>query len=166
MTPHRIALAMNVSMEAHWTQVRKYTGDPYWLHCLAVYNQVKAWGGSEDMLCAALLHDTLEDTKLTEYRLWKAFGGDVLELVIELTDEYTHEAFPELNRDERKKREAARIGACSLEARVIKLADMNDNTTSIVAHDPKFAAVYLAEKARVLSLIGDPLAEWRTKCAA
>lgn len=163
LTPRKIALAMNVSMEAHAGQVRKYTGDPYWLHCLAVYDQVKAWGGTEDMLCAALLHDTLEDTTVGEYRLWKAFGGDVLELVIELTDEFTSAAYPGMNRAERKRREARRLGKCSVEARVIKLADMADNTSSIVAHDPGFAKTYLAEKAYVLTLLGDPLTEWRNK---
>lgn len=163
MTPRRVAIAMNVSMSAHAGQVRKYTGDPYWRHCLAVYDLVKEWGGTEDMLCAALLHDTLEDTELTEAAIAQTFGPSVLELVLELTDEYTSENYPGLNREQRKQREAERLARCSLEARVIKLADMEDNTSSIVAHDPGFAKVYLAEKARVLDLIGDSLSEWNKR---
>lgn len=163
MTPHAVAIAMNMSMEAHHGQKRKYTGDPYWLHCLAVYDQVKEWGGTEAMLCAALLHDTLEDTDVSEARIYRAFGQTVLDLVLELTDEFTSEAYPAMNREARKRAEAIRISGISLEARVIKLADMADNTKSIVAHDPGFARVYLAEKARVLDLIGNSLDEWRTR---
>lgn len=115
------------------------------------------------MLCAALLHDTLEDTELTEAAIAQTFGPSVLELVLELTDEYTSENYPGLNREQRKQREAERLARCSLEARVIKLADMEVNTSSIVAHDPGFAKVYLAEKARVLDLIGDSLSEWNKR---
>jgi hypothetical protein len=68
-----------------------------------------------------------------------------------------------MNRAERKDAEARRLGRVSLEARVIKLADINDNTSSIVAHDPNFAKVYLREKAFVLAMIGDPLTEFRNR---
>jgi (p)ppGpp synthase/HD superfamily hydrolase len=161
MTPSILVKAMNVSMEAHSGQVRKYTGEPYWNHCRAVAEQVAAWEGTLAMQCAAYLHDTLEDTDMSELRLKALFGYEVLNLVVELTDQYTPAMYPGHNRAARKLMEAARLGTCSLEARVIKLADIADNTKSIVAHDPGFATTYLAEKARLLSVIGDSRNQWR-----
>lgn len=158
-----VARAMNVSMEAHRGQTRKYTGEPYWLHCLAVYDQVTAWGGTEAMRCAALLHDTLEDTDLPKERLLRVFGTEVFELVLELTDEFTHEKYPRLNRAERKRLEAERIARTSVEARVIKLADINNNTESITEHDRDFTKVFVPEKNRLLALMGNPLAEFHAK---
>lgn len=163
MAPEIVALASNVAMSAHAGQKRKYTGAPYWTHCLAVATQVELWGGTPEMVAAAYLHDTIEDTDVTEARLYKIFGPVVTGLVVELTDEFTKEKYPLMNRAQRKEAEADRIGRLSLEARVIKLADMQDNTSTIELHDPGFAKVYLAEKARVYSLIGNSLNEWRTR---
>ncbi len=163
MIPLAVARAMNVSMEAHHGQVRKYTGEPYWLHCLAVYDQVTEWGGTDAMRCAALLHDTLEDTDYSKLSLLKTFGTEVFGLVIELTDEFTRENYPKLGRAERKRLEAMRIAQTSIEARVVKLADINDNTKTIEPLDPGFAKVYIPEKNRLLALMGDPLAEFRAK---
>jgi (p)ppGpp synthase/HD superfamily hydrolase len=163
MTPRIVALASNVAMEAHHKQVRKYTGAPYWTHCLAVATQVELWGGTPEMIAAAYLHDVLEDTDYPLTRLYEVFGSPVVNLVRELTDEFTKDRYPAMNRAERKDAEARRLGRVSLEARVIKLADINDNTSSIVAHDPNFAKVYLREKAFVLAMIGDPLTEFRNR---
>jgi (p)ppGpp synthase/HD superfamily hydrolase len=163
LTPRIVAVASNVAMEAHHKQVRKYTGEPYWTHCLAVARQVEEWGGTPEMIAAAYLHDVLEDTDYPLTRLYEVFGSPVVNIVRELTDEYTKERYPTLNRAERKDAEARRLGRISLEARVVKLADINDNTSSIVAHDPNFARTYLREKAFVLAMIGDPLTEWRNK---
>jgi (p)ppGpp synthase/HD superfamily hydrolase len=162
-TAYAVCIASNVAMEQHHKQVRKYTGEPYWNHCKAVATTVEEWGGTENMICAAWLHDTVEDTGMTVERLQMLFGPGVANLVDELTDVYTHEEYPNLNRRERKKREAERLARCSLEARVIKLADLADNTSDIVKNDPKFAKTYLEEKAYVLAHIGESLDQWRNR---
>jgi (p)ppGpp synthase/HD superfamily hydrolase len=54
------------------------------------------------MICAAWLHDTVEDTGMTVERLTMLFGPAVANLVGELTDVYTHEAYPHFNREKRK----------------------------------------------------------------
>ena len=60
-----IELAESFAMEAHITQVRKYTGQPYVNHALAVSAIVAAYGGNQSQIVAALLHDTVEDTYTT-----------------------------------------------------------------------------------------------------
>lgn len=163
MTPLLVSRASNFAMERHAGQVRKYTGAPYWTHCLAVATQVELWGGTPEMIAAAYLHDTIEDTETSDDEIRQLFGDVVASLVVELTDEYTPGRYPDMNREARKAAEAVRIATISLEARVIKLADMADNTATIEQHDPGFARVYLREKARVYSLIGNSLNEWRDR---
>lgn len=163
MTPKIIVLASNVAMAAHWHQQRKYTGEPYFNHCLAVATQVEAWGGTPEMIAAAYLHDVLEDTDYPLTRMYDVFGSPVVNIVRELTDEFTKERYPTMNRAERKDAEARRLATASLEARVIKLADMADNTASIEKHDPDFAKTYLREKAFLLALIGGSFVEWQQR---
>jgi len=131
-------------------QVRKYTGEPYWVHTDAVARTVAAFGGSVAQQQAAHLHDTLEDTKLSFGLIEAEFGTEVAILVHELTDLFTSENYPKQNREWRKAQEAARIATISDDAKLIKLADLYDNTFSIVAHDEGFAITYLKEKARVI----------------
>ena len=64
--------------KAHKNQVRKYTGDPYITHPVAVAKIVATVTDDEAMIAAALLHDTLEDTDTSYLDLVTAFGyGDV-----------------------------------------------------------------------------------------
>lgn len=146
--------AFKFACEKHLGQVRKYTGEPYWQHCAAVAGMVKARGGSPEVVAAAFLHDTLEDTDTTPHELLDNFGPVVVSLVEELTDEYTKTAYPHLNRAQRKNAEAARLGEASQSAKLIKLCDLIDNSRSIVEHDPDFAVTYLREKAAVLEAMG------------
>ncbi len=67
---------------AHWHagQMRK-SGDPYITHPLAVTTILAELGMNTDTLCAALLHDTVEDTAYTLAELRKEFGEEVAALV-------------------------------------------------------------------------------------
>jgi len=66
--------------KAHGTQIRK-SGDPYITHPLAVASILADIGMTEPTLCAALLHDTVEDTPYTLEELRKDFGDEVALLV-------------------------------------------------------------------------------------
>jgi (p)ppGpp synthase/HD superfamily hydrolase len=151
---------MEYSAKAHGDQKRKYTEDPYIIHPMAVSEIVGENLGDEAMVYAALLHDVLEDTPVTSTQLLvdlhdmgmlPGMAFDVHDLVVELTDVYTKENFPSLNRKARKDLEAQRLGRASSRAQSIKYADLLDNTKSITEHDPGFAKVYLQEKAAILS---------------
>lgn len=146
-------------------QTRKYTGEPYWVHTDAVAELVAANGGTEEMVAAAHLHDWLEDVYPTLIKqgrvaeaenMWVVFAQfptEVKLMVIELTHLFTTEAFPELNRSERKTREIARLAKASDNSKTIKIADLIDNTKSIVEHDAGFAKTYLKEKAELLKVL-------------
>jgi len=66
--------------KAHGTQMRK-SGDPYITHPLAVASILADIGMTEPTLCAALLHDTVEDTPYTLDELRNDFGDEVALLV-------------------------------------------------------------------------------------
>jgi (p)ppGpp synthase/HD superfamily hydrolase len=148
-----IARARRFADIAHATQKRKYTAQPYFTHVDAVARAIQASGGDEAMVAAAYLHDTLEDTATTYSELVAEFGTEVADLVKELTDVYTPLTHPGLNRKARKALEVQRLAKVSDRAKLIKRADMADNTSSIEQHDPKFARVYNAEKAELLKVL-------------
>ena len=150
----RIQHATVFATQAHAGQKRKYTGDDYIVHPIAVAKLVADNGGTENQIMAALLHDTIEDTGVTYGDVRRAFGKEVAGLVLELTDEFTTEMYPDDNRAQRKAWENARLADVSIEAKLIKLCDMIDNTSSIVEHDPGFAKVYLGEKVALYSVMG------------
>lgn len=145
--------AISFASAAHRDQVRKYTGEAYVTHPIAVGKALAADGWADDIVIAGILHDVLEDTEFTRDDIRVAFGSYVLALVVQLTDVFTKEDYPHLNRKARKTAEADRLALCSAEAKAIKLADIKDNTASIIAHDPGFAKVYLAEKAYLVARI-------------
>jgi len=145
----------------HGDQTRKYTGDPYWYHLLNVANLLYS-DDKRHLVVTGLAHDLYEDTDTTPSQLYNAiiscgYGSAYAVLVhtqvTELTDVYTSKAFPNLNRAQRKELEATRLGYTSIAAQNVKLADMCDNSSSILEHDPSFAEVYLKEKQNILSEI-------------
>jgi GTP diphosphokinase / guanosine-3',5'-bis(diphosphate) 3'-diphosphatase len=72
--------AYHTAERLHDTQTRK-SGDPYITHPLAVTTILAEIGMTEPTLCAALLHDTVEDTPYTLEELRKDFGEEVARLV-------------------------------------------------------------------------------------
>jgi len=76
----RISQAYDVAAFWHQGQTRK-SGDPYITHPLAVATILAENGADDAMLCAALLHDTIEDTPYTLAALIRDFGSEVAALV-------------------------------------------------------------------------------------
>jgi (p)ppGpp synthase/HD superfamily hydrolase len=150
-------VAKIVSRIAHQScgQIRKYTGEPYYRHPERVSYLVSGWGGSDDAIMAAYLHDVLEDTKVPATDLLEWFPDTVVILVDELTNVYTKDKYPDLNREQRFQKELLRLVTISPEAKLIKCCDILDNISDIALHDSEFAKVYLREKHQVLeSMIG------------
>lgn len=135
--------------------LRKYTGEPYINHPAAVVEIVRSVPHTAEMLAAAWLHDVLEDTGVTLDLIYCEFGDDIAEMVEMLTDvSHAHDGL----RAHRKAKDREHTARASPAAKTIKLADLIDNARSIVAHDPKFAKVYMAEKALLLDVLreGNP----------
>lgn len=144
--------------EAHAAirQVRKYTGEPYIAHPAAVVALVRGVPHDEAMLAAAWLHDVVEDVAPTvpgfgAEAIVRAFGADVGGLVGWLTDISQP---TDGNRAARKAIDRAHSARAPARAQTIKVADLIDNSRSIVRHDPGFARVYMREKALLLDALG------------
>lgn len=136
---------------AHRNQKRKYTGDPYIIHPRAVAAIVRTvHGHTPEMICAALLHDTVEDCGVSLMEILVQFGPQVAELVEWLSDVSKP---GDGNRAARKALDRAHIARAPWEAQVIKLADLLDNTATITQHDPDFAKVYMREKKLLLEVL-------------
>lgn len=156
--PHGLEVrAASFAAAAHGVvgQVRKYTGAPYIEHPAAVASIVRSVPHTEEMLAAAWLHDVVEDTPVSLSDIRETFGNKVAELVEWLTDKSRPS---DGSRAARKAIDRAHSAAAPAAAQTIKLADLIDNTSSIVSHDPDFAKVYLKEKAALLDVmcLGDP----------
>ncbi len=147
---NKIEKALIFATKAHEGQVRKYTGEPYIFHPMEVAGMMKNYVDDEDMLSAAILHDTVEDTDATIEDIEREFGGLVASYVAGLTDVSKPE---DGNRKARKDIDLQHIANQSLEVKVIKLFDLISNSKSIKKHDPKFWEVYKKEKLALLDVM-------------
>ncbi|MDH3762114.1 MAG: HD domain-containing protein [Gammaproteobacteria bacterium] len=131
-------------------QRRKYSGEPYIVHPAAVAKLVTSVSDDEAMICAAWLHDVVEDTTVTIVEIEIEFGDDIASLVADLTDVSSPAVG---NREARKLIDLKHTQAASPRAKTVKLADLIDNSSSIELHDPGFAKIYMAEKSRLLGVL-------------
>lgn len=148
--------AIDYATGAHGNQKRKYTGEDYVTHCIAVAETVALVTDDAEVIAAAVLHDTIEDTPCTFTDILLAFGPRVAQLVLEVTDASKP---ADGNRATRKLIDLAHLAKSSPEGATIKLADIIDNSKDILAHDANFAKVYLKEKAAALEVLqhGSPV---------
>ena len=139
-------------------QKRKYTGEPYFHHPLRVMKMVASvLPDDSDAQIVALLHDVVEDTQVTLATISDEFGPAVARGVYALSDTPKVEGGP--NRAKRKEMDRNRLAKAEGWIQTIKVADMIDNTATIVEHDPKFGKVYLEEKRLLMEVLvnADPI---------
>ena len=137
---------------AHAGQMRGHGHDvPYFEHPKWIAGRLAERDDTSPyMVAAAFLHDTVEDTDTTLADVEAAAGPEVAELVDWLTDKFTRESQPGMNRRERKKRENARLAGAPHEAKVIKLLDRLSNLGDLRAAKPRFQRVYADESDALL----------------
>jgi len=131
-------------------QRRKYTGDEYIVHPAAVAKLVSSVTDDVDMICAAWLHDVVEDTPVSIEEIRCEFGERVASLVADLSDVSKPE---DGNRKIRKAMDREHTRQACPEAKTIKLADLIDNAKSIVEHGGGFASVFMDEKDLLLEVL-------------
>jgi (p)ppGpp synthase/HD superfamily hydrolase len=142
--------ALEFATIAHEGQVRKYTGEPYINHPIEVAKIVYSVLHTKAMLCAALLHDVIEDCSVTYDEVVEQFGEEVALLVNWLSDRSKPE---DGNRAYRKEIDRIWISVADPQAKTIKLADLISNSRSILQHDKEFAKVYIKEKELLLEVL-------------
>ena len=126
-----LQLAVELAAQAHRGMFREgETQLPYVTHPMEVLMHLRYAGGVTDleMLCAAVLHDTVEAEALSLDLIEKEFGARVRSLVDELTrKEPTSAETARLNKDEIWELRASmlvnEVAAMSADAQQIKLAD-------------------------------------------
>ena len=116
--------------EAHRLQMRKEGSEPYINHPLRVANACVRAGLSAEAVAAALLHDVVEDTAVTQDEVDAAFGPEIGRLVAVLTKAWPDDAPAEVKRVGKPPYYAG-IAADPV-ATAIKLLDRADNLESMV----------------------------------
>lgn len=83
--------AIQFASEKHKGQERKTSGLPYVTHPIIVMELVQQYKGDSkhinELKCAALLHDVLEDTECSYVEIEREFGPLVASMVMELTSD-------------------------------------------------------------------------------
>ncbi|MDR0777309.1 MAG: bifunctional (p)ppGpp synthetase/guanosine-3',5'-bis(diphosphate) 3'-pyrophosphohydrolase [Azonexus sp.] len=128
----RIKAAYAFAARAHASQTRM-SGEPYVTHPLAVASAVVGWRMDAEAVCAALLHDVLEDTGATKSELAERFGKEVAELVDGLSklDKMEFASYQEAQAENFRKMLMAM--ARDLRVVLIKLADRQHNLRTMSA---------------------------------
>ena len=125
--------AINFAAKKHSTQKRKGADEqPYINHVLEVVNLLANIGKVKDydVLIAAVLHDTIEDTETTKEEITKLFGATVCKYVLEVTDDKN------LPKDERKQLQIKHAPHLSDGAKQIKLGDKISNIRDMSENPP------------------------------
>ena len=125
--------ALAFAAHKHRDQRRKDAeASPYINHPIALANVLCNEGGITDtnVLCAALLHDTAEDTQTTPEELTEQFGKAIRDIVMEVTDDKS------LHKAERKQQQIEHAAHASHQAKLVKLADKISNLRDIVSTPP------------------------------
>jgi GTP diphosphokinase / guanosine-3',5'-bis(diphosphate) 3'-diphosphatase len=125
--------AVSFAALKHKDQRRKdASASPYINHPIAVASILREEGDICDpnVIAAALLHDTIEDTETSYDELRGQFGDEIADVVLELTDTKW------LEKNSRKRLQISKAGNASEAAKLVKLADKICNLRDIIASPP------------------------------
>jgi len=128
-----ILKALDFAARKHRDQRRKNVeASPYINHPIELAKVLSNEGGftSSALLCAALLHDTIEDTQTTQEELLEQFGEEITRIVLEVTDDQ------KLPKSERKRLQIERAAGISHHAKLVKLADKICNLRDMADSPP------------------------------
>lgn len=123
---NKLQAAENFAKEIHAGMIRKDGVTPFYDHLSGVVARLKNLGVTdEDVLAAAWLHDTLEDTKISFADLDSRFGSKVAVLVLALTKD---NRLPKARQEEQYVKQ---LKEASIEAKLIKLCDISASIKDI-----------------------------------
>lgn len=127
----RMEQALATACRIHADQRRKGSGIPYLTHLLAVCAIVGEYGGDEDQMIAALLHDTLEDRpeRFSRSDIVELFGWRVAHIVVGCSD---CTAKPKPPWEQRKRAYLARLRHHDPGVKLVSAADKLHNTRALV----------------------------------
>ncbi len=129
----RLLAALSFAAHKHKDQRRKdVAASPYINHPISLANILCNEGHVTDIdvICGALLHDTIEDTDTSPEELQREFGEAIRDIVLDVTDDKT------LSKAERKLRQIEHAAHASDKAKLVKLADKISNLRDVAGNPP------------------------------
>ena len=123
----KVEKAVVFATKAHAGAVRKGTDSPYILHPMEAMAIVTKFTDDEDVLAAAVLHDTVEDTNVTIERLEKEFGPRVAKLVASVSEDKKKSLPAETTWKERKQETIDSLKKADRDTRLLCLGDKLSN---------------------------------------
>lgn len=147
----KIRRAYEVAEKAH-RSVRRETGEPYITHPVAVAKILAELEMDDASICAALLHDTLEDTNVSEAQIRNEFGEEVLALVDGVT---------KLQKDDASGQSARERAA----AKSVRTAETMRKMMLAMANDIRVMVIKLADRLHNISTLGSSHLEKQIRVA-
>lgn len=123
--------AMHFAIDAHANTERRGKGFPYIVHPMEAVEIVATITPDQELLAAAALHDTVEDTDVTVEQIRAEFGERVAQLVAAESDQFTEGVSETDSWRNRKQAAIDRLAAASHDAKIVAMGDKLSNMRAI-----------------------------------
>ena len=123
--------AIVFAVKAHHNTERRGTGFPYIVHPMETVEIVSTITSDQELLAAAALHDTIEDTDVTVENIRREFGDRIADLVHAESDRFTEGVSEEDSWHERKQAAIERLAAAPHDAKIVAMGDKLSNMRAI-----------------------------------
>ena len=123
--------AIIFAVKAHHNTERRGKGFPYIVHPMEAVEIVATITKDQELLAAAALHDTIEDTDVTVEDIRREFGDRVAELVHAESDQFTEGVSEEDSWHDRKQAAITRLAEAPHDAKIVALGDKLSNMRAI-----------------------------------
>ena len=158
--------AFAFASKAHAGQQRR-NGEPVFVHCVETAKTLAELGLTPDVVAAGLLHDVLDDTRMTEPQLHSHFASSIVDMVCKVSRMST---ICQLNRDQQAERPLDRAKLadtlmCMADPRcvLIKLADRLHNMRTLAALPEQKRQRMAQESMDIFSPLANRLGVWSLK---
>ncbi len=123
--------AIIFAVKAHHNTERRGKGFPYIVHPMEAVEIVATITPDQELLAAAALHDTIEDTDVTVQDIRREFGDRIANLVHAESDQFTEGVSEEDSWHDRKQAAIDRLAAASHDAKIVAMGDKLSNMRAI-----------------------------------
>jgi (p)ppGpp synthase/HD superfamily hydrolase len=144
--------AISFAILKHGAATRKFGNVPYVVHPISVAMRLASIGARKEIVIAALLHDTIEDTETTLSEISVEFGYEVARLVEEVTSDKSVIATID-SPNAKGEYLVAKMNRMSDAAFLIKLADRENNVSDLGTGDIEFSMKYALSTRYIMSNI-------------
>ena len=123
--------AIIFAVNAHHNTERRGKGFPYIVHPMEAVEIVSTITSDQELLAAAALHDTIEDTEVTVEDIRREFGDRIADLVHAESDQFTEGVSEEDSWHDRKQAAIDRLVAAPMDAKIVAMGDKLSNMRAI-----------------------------------